>query len=367
MSEVTSVNGQTGAVVLTPADVGAVAASEAGQPSGVATLNSSGELPEAQLPGSVVTSSLKALGSVSGIVKLDLAEATTFMATLTGATEFEVINAPARPLQFILYVMQDATGGYTWSVKGVSWVGSEPIFKTTAKLQYVLDLESLEGGAAVYANAGLEGPKGERGLEGPKGERGETGARGENGTSGSAVTPVLLPIVACGSPQPYVLAAIGTANRALAVRCIVPKTGKIKDISVWNGTTNNGNTRVAIFDTGDAATGKYTLLKQSAAVAQAGENKWQSLGSLEELEVTAGKEIVVMIMNSGTTGEYGLCEKTASGTATAELPESYLPVTGGALPKLKGAHTFSSGAFETITEAQLELTERAMLIIGRIE
>jgi hypothetical protein len=367
MSEVTSVNGQTGVVVLTAADVGAVAESEAGQPGGVATLNGSGKLSEAQLPSSVVTSSEKALGNVSGVVQLDLSKASVFTATLTGPTEFEVVNAPSRPMQFMLYVTQNATGGYTWSVKGIAWVGSEPVFKTTAKLQYVLALESLEGGVALYASAGLEGPKGERGAEGPKGEHGETGAKGESGTSSSAITPVLLPIVAGGSPQPYVLASIGTANRALAVRCIVPKTGKIKDISVWNGTVNNGNTRIAVFDTGDAATGKYTLLKQSAAVAQSGENKWQSLGNLEELEVTAGKEIIVMVMNSGTTGEYGLCEKTTSGTATAELPEGYLPVTGGALPKLKGAHTFSSTAFEAITEAQLELTERAILVIGRIE
>jgi Pectate lyase superfamily protein len=57
MSEVTSVNGKTGAVVLKAAEVEAVATSEVGQPSGVASLNGSGELPEAQLPSSVVNSS----------------------------------------------------------------------------------------------------------------------------------------------------------------------------------------------------------------------------------------------------------------------------------------------------------------------
>jgi hypothetical protein len=57
MSEVTSVNGKTGAVVLKAADVEAVATSEVGQPSGVASLNGSGKLPEGQLPSSVVTDS----------------------------------------------------------------------------------------------------------------------------------------------------------------------------------------------------------------------------------------------------------------------------------------------------------------------
>jgi hypothetical protein len=57
MSEVTSVNGKTGAVVLKASDVEAVATSEVGQPSGVASLNGGGVLPEAQLPKSVVSSS----------------------------------------------------------------------------------------------------------------------------------------------------------------------------------------------------------------------------------------------------------------------------------------------------------------------
>jgi hypothetical protein len=57
MSEVTSVNGMTGAVVLTAADVEAVPTSAEGQPSGVATLDGSGVLKEAQLSGSVVSGS----------------------------------------------------------------------------------------------------------------------------------------------------------------------------------------------------------------------------------------------------------------------------------------------------------------------
>lgn len=52
MSEVVSVNGKTGVVVLTAPNVEAVPESEAGQPSGVATLDSGGHLPETQLPSS---------------------------------------------------------------------------------------------------------------------------------------------------------------------------------------------------------------------------------------------------------------------------------------------------------------------------
>jgi hypothetical protein len=57
MSEVTSVNSKTGAVVLKAADVEGVPTSEIGQPSGVASLDGSGKLPEAQLTSSVVSSS----------------------------------------------------------------------------------------------------------------------------------------------------------------------------------------------------------------------------------------------------------------------------------------------------------------------
>lgn len=57
MSEVTSVNGQTGAVVLTATNVEAIPNSKAGKPEGVATLNGSGELPTSQLPPSVITGS----------------------------------------------------------------------------------------------------------------------------------------------------------------------------------------------------------------------------------------------------------------------------------------------------------------------
>lgn len=57
MSEVTSVNGKTGAVVLTATDVEAVPTSAEGQPNGVATLNAGGVLSEGQLPSTTVNSS----------------------------------------------------------------------------------------------------------------------------------------------------------------------------------------------------------------------------------------------------------------------------------------------------------------------
>jgi hypothetical protein len=54
---VESVNGKSGVVSLAAADVEALAESEAGEPNGIATLDSGGTLPEAQLPSSVISSS----------------------------------------------------------------------------------------------------------------------------------------------------------------------------------------------------------------------------------------------------------------------------------------------------------------------
>jgi molybdopterin-binding protein len=329
------------------------------------------KFPARNAAGMIAVNELVALGEVAGVVKLDLAEGNVFAATLKGATEFEVVNASLRPSPLVLYVTQNATGGYAWSVKGISWVGSEPVFATTAEISYVLNLESLEGAAKLYASAGLEGPKGATGAEGAKGTTGATGAtgaKGEAGTSSSAMVPVLMPILAGGAPVPIGAESSGTVNRAFFMRAIVPKTGKLKDISIWNGGEAEGELRVAIFDTGDAAEGKYTLLKQSAAKKQEGTNAWQTMGSLEELELTAGKQILLAVMSSSTKSQIGrLLVPVNVGSTT--LPEGYLPVTGKAKSKMGGAHTFGSLEFATITEAQLETgsEKRQFLIIGRIE
>jgi hypothetical protein len=62
MTEVISVNGKTGEVVLHAADVEAVPDSSVGVAGGVASLNGSGKLPEGQLPGSVESVSVAPSG-----------------------------------------------------------------------------------------------------------------------------------------------------------------------------------------------------------------------------------------------------------------------------------------------------------------
>ncbi len=206
MSEVTSVNGKSGEVVLKAADVEAIPTAQAGAASGVATLdsgtkltgaqipssvatktevttekeraeaaealkiplsqkgaksgvaelNEESKLPEAQLPGSVETSSLKALGSISGVHATSFATPGVFTATLTGATEIEPTELPTSPPR--QYVLQVKTEGHTFSIKGITWLGPEP------KIEGEFAVTLLVIGGVLYGFVGAEG------KEGPKGE-----------------------------------------------------------------------------------------------------------------------------------------------------------------------------------------------------
>jgi hypothetical protein len=405
MSEVTSVNSKTGEVVLKATDVEAVPESEAGQPGGVATLNGSGELPEAQLPSSVVTSSPKLLGEVEGLTKLVGSEGTIFSATLKGATEFEVV--PLHEPQLIELLL--TPGKYTWKVKSASWVGSEPEFGEGRALITILCWKG-----EVLLVAGTEGRKGEPGtngntvrngttapeeslgangdfyiktvggapteIYGPKASgkwpagtslKGEKGATGEAGPSGGsaigvdAYMKIAIPIYARGNPAPIGEEVIGGAFKAVFARVVVPTSGHLHDIAVYNGATVNGNHNVALFDTGTAKAGEYTLLWESGSVEAKGEKAWQVIGDPNH-EVTAGEQLLLAIMNSGTTHKFGDCGTITNNITAWELPAKYLPLASENLPKLCAKHTYSELKYKTLTEAQMEVGDLNIMILGRI-
>ncbi len=168
MSEVTSVNGQTGVVVLTAADVSAVAESEAGQPSGVATLNGSGELTAAQLPGSVVSSSTKEHGEAEGEQTPNLAEGHVHTYTAKGAFALQKpTNWPTGTTYAQVVVTQNSAGGHAITTPGLVWIGGpEPKWKTEANAVNVISLVSFDGGLHWFGEASPEGPTGAQGPEG---------------------------------------------------------------------------------------------------------------------------------------------------------------------------------------------------------
>ncbi len=103
------------------------------------------------------------LGEVTGIVKLNLGEATVFICTLKGSTEFEVENAPVGPRSFLIEVTTD---GHPFTIKNVSWTNSEPAFGTGT---YGIALESRNSGTVIIGNAGIQGKEGVKGEQGPEG------------------------------------------------------------------------------------------------------------------------------------------------------------------------------------------------------
>jgi hypothetical protein len=177
MSEVTSVNSKTGEVVLKAADVEAVATSEIGQPNGVASLNGGGELPEAQLPSSVVSSGLKELGEVEGKVAPNLAEGNVFLLTAKGNVTIEppTGTVPRPEYSVVMVLAENSSGGHTFTFSGFTLLGEEPKLVTTANAVNRIELWTDNSGATWYY-VGLQA-----GKEGPAGPTGSSGAEGPEG------------------------------------------------------------------------------------------------------------------------------------------------------------------------------------------
>jgi hypothetical protein len=154
MSEVISVNEQTGVVVLTATDVKAISGAEAGQPEGVATLDSSGRLPEAQLPSSVVSS--PADPSASGEIPVSEGSSSRAVAFKTPA-ELGLDIQPSA-LEPVVYVSLQGSDINTGLTRGAA-------FRTIHKaLEYVKATEAKTGkvnvGYGVFTEKALVRPIG---------------------------------------------------------------------------------------------------------------------------------------------------------------------------------------------------------------
>lgn len=175
MSEVTSVNGQTGVVILTAPEVGAISDSEAGQPDGVATLNGSSELPEAQLPSSVVSGIPKLVeaGEVEGEYTPNLANGNIFEIVAKGGLTVKLpINTPGTVSYVELLLVQNTAGGHTLALEGYALLGEAPTLSKAANAVNRISVFTINNGSSWYY-VGLQA--------GPKGETGATGAAGAEG------------------------------------------------------------------------------------------------------------------------------------------------------------------------------------------
>jgi hypothetical protein len=155
-----------------------------------------------------------------------------------------------------------------------------------------------------------------------------------------------------------------TSNVIRLVRVVIPRTGTLHDVSVFVGTAS-GNLIAVVYDTGDALAGSRTLLWQSASTAAAGASVWQVVGD-PALAVTAGQQLDLGIMadNGTVTLGKGLAP-TAAGAV--QLPTSFVPVAGGALPKLTAS--MSPGSFapaSAVVEASVSTSGSLWQVIARV-
>jgi hypothetical protein len=127
----------------------------------------------------------EALGNVTGVVKLNLAEALAFTMTVTGNLTVEFENWHAGLSEPELYITQDATGGHTITIPGVTWQNEAPELSTAPNALNIVPLSSPDGGVHIY---GMRGQRGATGAVGEKGEKGATGAEGKAG-AWTAITP----------------------------------------------------------------------------------------------------------------------------------------------------------------------------------
>lgn len=204
----------------------------------------------------LVNSRPKALAKVSGLAEINLGEGiptyTTFPLELTGATEIELTGAQPNgaPSQLIV----NSGTGFAFSLKGVSWVGTEPteFASGTAGREYLITLIPVEG--KLLAIVG----KGEKGAAGVQGE---TGARGEVGPSSiEAMTRTSYPWLNGNAKDTG--GFVPTQWEVYYTLVIVPVKAKKLKISA-SFKIVSGHVRTFVRDCGVATANEYTILAVS--------------------------------------------------------------------------------------------------------
>lgn len=177
------------------------------------------------------------------------------------------------------------------------------------------------------------------------------------------VTPIINPGLLDG------VHTLATANLAMFVRCIIPATGVLKDISIFVP-LKKGSVIVGVYDTGQALAGSYTRLKVSGEVALAAEGEYQKILETPNMNVTKGQQVMLSIVYSSAEAKYPGFPAGGIATANAsKLPPEFLGKTGVASAQLFGQRAV--GAFslpETLAENLLAPSTTATpLLIARVE
>lgn len=153
------------------------------------------------------------------------------------------------------------------------------------------------------------------------------------------------------------LATVQVSNNVLTARVVVPKTGTLRDLSVYIG-TSSGNISGAVYSTDSTRARLYT----TGAIASPGTG-WRTLGD-PQIAVTVGTQLDFAVSADNTTVTFAAIQNAVSAINT--LPTNFAIATGGASPKLAASASTSHPAPATITEGSLTVTAYSLLIIARI-
>lgn len=120
-------------------------------------------------------------------------------------------------------------------------------------------------------------------------------------------------------------------NNLYGCRVICPTTGILRDIAVFVG-VSSGNYRVGIYDTGSVgAPGVRTRRFASGIIPVGGSDGWRVIVD-PGFDVIAGDELDLAI--NCDNGSVTLGNVAMVSAAMAQLPAGFIPLTGGAAPKM---------------------------------
>lgn len=310
------------------------------------------------LPSSVESRRLKALGNIAGSTSLNLAEGNFFTAKATGALTLKAPeNAPAYP--YIAQVLVNTgAAGYALTFEGLSWIGTEPTFATGSEKEYLITIIAKEAGKFLAVVG-----KGETGAEGPTGG---TGARGETGPSSiEAMARVSFPLV---NGNPKVVATL-TPTQWEVYYALVVCPVKAKELKVYMTFPEvSGHVRTWAYDCGVAKAAVYSIL----AVSELFEPKTKEVPELiatlkrkDAKEWEPGELILLGVGADNTT--IRLPEGTSNiAAAYAKLPGAAINGASGlATVCLSGGKGFSETTFKEAAGPK-ELGEAGVLGITAI-
>ena len=386
MTEVTSVNGQTGAVVLTPADVEAIPAADLGEASGVATLDVGGKLTGAQLPTAAVTESGEQTvtggktfnggliskggvvvpvandGNVSGTYAPNLEAGSVRKGTITGAVTLEApTHWPTGSSEATIILTQNSEGGHSISVGGGIAASETPQWSTAPNAANIFTLWSPDGGTNVYLFVGPQGPEGKEGKEGPEGKEGKEGKAGQS--SIESMTQVSFPYV-CGNAAAVASFKFAEAWKTLFNLIVCPV--KKKKLKVYLPTKKPGSgqhVRASVWDVGVTTAGSYTCLAAGALYEPLTENAWELVATLEKAsgEWEPGELLMLGIGVDNTTTElYSQASGAALGNGALWL------VPGASIAGASGLTNLRLLAAKTYTESGFKETLYKSLTEGSI-